>query len=435
MYSALSKKPNKFEGHQPKLDIYRKAPPPQDGTFKFKSKFHGMIRDVDGKWYETNEFSIGYTQWGDKGPICLLLHGVPTNRNAKFPIQELLSPFCRTISIDMLGMGGDDEDGNPSTSMPQLYGKREGMSIFDGKPDDPSAWDWINDCDYIHDLMNDLYSGEKWFFQADDWGGGILSQYIAKYPTDLLGSIWVDPIAFDGYPVNEIQAFGRAAMIPREDVCDDCGNVQEEDVKFKTLMGAADQTMVQIFKTMVERQEVYNQYSLKEITRAYVENDYERSKSKDGEDANSLTLKLKYDNMRTLCERAARLEPAQLLPFDCSLNPKGVDYSKFRGHACVLWSRREKMMPSAQKWRFKSVLTNAQSVEIHTIDNSDHFLETDQPAQVAENMYSFISNVVGLGKMGDICLGLDPLVLWKGDERQMIEDLRKLWKIGEECEC
>ena len=49
MYSALSKKPNKFEGHQPKLDIYRKAPPPQDGTFKFKSKFHGMIRDVDGK--------------------------------------------------------------------------------------------------------------------------------------------------------------------------------------------------------------------------------------------------------------------------------------------------------------------------------------------------------------------------------------------------
>ena len=69
------------------------------------------------------------------------------------------------------------------------------------------------------------------------------------------------------------------------------------------------------------------------------------------------------------------------------------------------------MMPSAQKWRFKSVLNNAQTVEIHTIDESDHFLETDQPAQVAETMYSFISNVVGLGKMGDICLGLDPLVL------------------------
>jgi len=42
-------------------------------------------------------------------------------------------------------------------------------------------------------------------------------------------------------------------------------------------------------------------------------------------------------------------------------------------------------------------------------------------------MVSFMSNVVGVGKMGDICLGFKGI--WKGDERQMIKELRKLWKI------
>jgi pimeloyl-ACP methyl ester carboxylesterase len=426
MYNALSKKPNKFEGHKPRLDIYRKASPPKDGVFKFKSKFHGFVRDENKEWKETNEFQIGYTQWGDKGPVCLLLHGVPTNRNAKLPIQELLSPFCRTIAIDMLGMGGDSEDGNPSTSMPQLYGMREGMSIYSGKPDDPSAWDWVHDSDYIHELMTSLYPGEKWFFQADDWGGGILSHYIDQHPEDLLGAIWVDPIAFDGYPVNEIQAFGRASMIPRTNETDENGNLQEDTI-FKMAMGAADQTMVQIFKTMVFDPTKYNQYKLKEITRAYVDNDYERSRSKEGEDANSLTLRLKYDNMRTLCERAARLEPALLLPYDEKLNPKGVNYSKFNGYACVIWAGQDNMMNSAQKWRFKAVLNNAKAVDIQTIDNAGHFVETDQPERVAESMFSFMSNAVGVGEMGDICLGFKDI--WKGDERDMIKDLRKLWKM------
>lgn len=180
MYQALSHPPNKYEGHKVRLDIYRKSSPPRDGKFEFTSKFHGYVRRGDGNFVETNRFSIGYTEWGDKGPPILLLHGVPTNRRAKLPIQELLSPFARTVAIDMLGMGGE------GTSMPQFYGKREGKSIYDGKPDDASAWDWVHDCEYIHQFMAAKFPGEKFFFQADDWGGGILSHYVAQYPDELL---------------------------------------------------------------------------------------------------------------------------------------------------------------------------------------------------------------------------------------------------------
>ena len=421
MYSALSHPPNKFEGHKPRLDIYRKPSPPKDGIFKFTSEFDGMIRQKDGSFKSTNKFQIGYTQWGDRGPVVLLLHGVPTNRLAKLPIQELLSPFCRTIAIDMLGMGGEE------TSKPQLYGQNKQMSVYDGTPDDPKAWDWINDCSYIKKLMMTIYPGERFFFQADDWGGGILSHYIDLYPNDLLGAIWVDPIAFDGYPVSEIQAFGRAAMIPRENVLDENGEIVEgmDDILFKQLLGSADQTMVQIFKTMVFDPNKYNQYNLRNIKKGYVDTDYERSKWKDGEDATSLTLRLKYDNMRTLCERAAVLSPSLLFPYDKNKNPKGVDYSKYKGKALVIWGGQDNMMPENQKWRFKNVLYNA-SVEINTIDNAGHFVETDQPERVAEAMISFMTNVVGINGLADVCLGFGRI--WKGDEREMIKDLRNLLK-------
>ena len=229
MYEALSCSPNKFEGHAVRSDVYRKSSLPIDGVFKFKSKFHGWIKDKE-EYLLTNNFQIGYTEWGDKGPIILLLHGVPTNRRAKLQIQELLSPFCRTIAIDMLGMGGEE------TSLPQMYGVTEKLSIYDGNPDDPKAWDWVNDTEYIMELMQKKYHGEKFFFQADDWGGGILSHFIDKYPNATYGPIWVDPIAFDGYPVSEIQAFGRASMIPRE-------NVKDEDGNFKVKEKAASKSV------------------------------------------------------------------------------------------------------------------------------------------------------------------------------------------------
>ncbi len=67
----------------------------------------------------------------------------------------------------------------------------------------------------------------------------------------------LDPIAFDGYPVNEIQAIGRASMIP---------DTPEADAMSAGAFGAFDQTLVQIYKTMVYDPNVYNQYNLRRIT-------------------------------------------------------------------------------------------------------------------------------------------------------------------------
>ncbi len=129
----------------------------------------------------------------------------------------------------------------------------------------------------------------------------------------------MDPIAFDGYPVNEIQAIGRASEIP---------NTQEGDAQYAMLFAAFDQTLVQILKSMVYDPSKYNQYNLRYLTFPYIDVDYERNNHSDGitDVAKSTTMRLKLHNMRVLSDRAAILSPALLLPHHPKLNPKGIHY-------------------------------------------------------------------------------------------------------------
>lgn len=405
-YDAFSHSPNIDNGHESNHNIYRYGGKPNHGKYKYESPFSGYIKDeISKQYFLNNQFEIAYTQWGDKGPIVILLHGVPSNRYLYFPIQKRLSPFCRTISIDMLGMG--------ESSKPRYYGKigKENNSIND-------PWDWIFDTDYINKLMEELYPNEKYFFVADDWGGGILSHFSAKYNDKLLGQIYIDPIAFDGYPVSEIQAIGRASQIPVVD------NEQDTDVMFKQAMGTADQLMVQIFKTMTYDPNVWNQYSLRAIKHPYFDVDYERSKHDKGEDATSLTLRLHWEALRVLADRAAILSPALLLPYDGIKNPKGVKYENVTVPTLVLWGDKDNMMPAQQVYRFKWALKNSQ-VQVTMVPEAGHFAGTDQPNYVSSSIIDFISRIAGKDKLADIFLGFDGI--WKGDEEDLIKDLRIIY--------
>ncbi len=412
MYDALSHPVNIDEGHEPNLNIYRDGGNPTHGIYKYKSPFSGYIKNSN-QYLVTDEFDIAYTQRGNKGPLVLLLHGVPSNRYLYFPIQKRLAPFCRTIAIDMLGMG--------ESSKPRFYGKVKDNPTNTNKTTKSTnePWDWIFDTDYIDKLMDTLYPGEKFYFVADDWGSGISSHYAAKFDkTRLLGFIQIDPIAFDGYPVSEIQAIGRASQIP---VVDKDG---VDDVLFKQAMGSVDQTMVQIFKTMTYNPNVWNQYSLRAIKHPYFDVDYDRSKYKDGEDATSLTLRIKWEALRVLTDRSAILSPALLLPYDKKKNPKGVDYSNITVPTLILWGNMDNMMPTQQLYRFKWSMKNAE-VTLIKVPLAGHYAGTDQPNFVSASILDFVSRVSGKESMGDVFLGFDGI--WKGDEKEMIKDLRIIY--------
>ena len=404
-YDAYSHPSNIDKGYEPRPSIYRDGGDFKHGMFKFTSPFYGVIFDDNNKRIETNNFEIAYSIKGNKGPVVLMLHGVPSNRKLYYPLQRRMSPFCRTICIDMLGMG--------ESSKPQMYGDKVNKTLLNkhnlvpgkGAAQGTKPWDWINDCFYIKELMNSLFSNEKFVFIADDWGSGINSHFAARYNNLLLAFIQIDPIAFDGYPVSEIQAIGRASVIKDND-------------QFKMAMGGIDQTMVQIFKTMVHNPDtVWNQYSLRAIKGTYIDTDYDRT------GADSLTLSLKFDAIRVLTDRSAILAPDLLLPYHKTKNPKGVDFSKITVPSLILWGSYDSMMPWAQLYRFKYALENSR-VQIESIPDAGHFAATDQPDYVVESILNFLHRELGKDVLADIFLGLTGI--WKGDEELLIRDLRKI---------
>ena len=393
MYNAMSHPPNPFMGNEPR-DIYRKVRAPRHGKYRVTLPYSGMIHN--GKeWKKTNIAEIAYTLWGDKGPIVAFLHGVPTNRRQWYPIQKRVASFCRTISFDMLGMG--------ESSMVRKYGEGQNTGIN-------NAWDWVNDCGYVEQLMTGLFGNERFVFVADDWGAGINIHYAAKYNDRLLALVQLDPIAFDGYPVNEIQAIGRASMI-------------EDEKQFAMAMGSVDQTMVQIFKTMVHDPSKYNQYNLRHIIFPYVDTDYERNKSKHGEDATSLTMRLHHQALRVLADRAAILSPSLLLPYSND-NPKGVMYNKITVPTLIMWGAQDNMMPAGQAYRYPWVMPNSR-VSISMIPDAGHFAGTDQPVIVASTLLNFLNRELGLDALADAFLGFDGI--WKGDEEELLRDLRNIY--------
>ena len=403
-YSALSHPPLRAAGNAPDHSIYRSQGVPEYGAFRFRAPAEGLLQIGGAHSAETDwsdDFEIAWTKMGNKGPLVLFLHGVPTNRLQWEEVQGQVSRFCETISIDMLGMG--------ESSKPRLYGRKD-------NPAPNSMWHWINDVDYIEKLMQQKYPGRPFIFIADDWGSGIASHYAARHNNRLHALVHMDPIAFDGYPVNEIQAIGRASEIP---------GTPQGDAQFALLFAAFDQTLVQILKSMVYDPSRYNQYNLRYLTFPYMDVDYERNGKHDGIDdvARSTTMRLKLHNLRVLSDRAAILSPSLLLPYHPDHNPHGVQYQNITVPALIMWGEFDNMMPAAQTQRFAHVL-GTDDVQITYIPRAGHFPATDNPDCVADTLINFIRRVMGRQALADIYVGNQGI--WKGDERQMIEELRVL---------
>ncbi|MEX2515574.1 MAG: alpha/beta hydrolase [Gammaproteobacteria bacterium] len=407
LYEALSHSPARNNNYQADLGIYRSAGEPEYGRYSYKAPAKGLVKAANSDGNETiltDDFEIAYTRIGDKGPIVLFLHGVPTNRRQWEDVQALAGRFCRTISIDMLGMG--------ESTMPRMYGRSDDS-------DPLTQWHWVNDTDYVEKLMQSMFPGEKFVFVADDWGSGIASHYAAKYNERLLALVHMDPIAFDGYPVNEIQAIGRASGIP---------NTPDGDQLFQQMFGDFDQRLVQILKSMVHNRHVFNQYNMRSLAFPYVDVDYERNGKNDGvsDVAYSNTMQLNFHNIRVLSDRAAMLAPSLLLPYCAKNNPNGVAYENITVPALIMWGEYDNMMPAAQTQRFANVLGSS-DVQITYIPRSGHFPGNDNPVFVADTVVNFVRRIVGRENMADIYMG--NWGIWKGDESEVVKDLRQVYDI------
>lgn len=403
------------------------AVPINDEEYEYSRKNKTIIRK---KW--TNVFKIHYIRYGSDGPLVLQHHGVPTNLRQKLETTYLIGKFCRVVAIDFLGMG--------ESSMPRWYGKKDeleqmeqegsikilkdndgyllGIESTDMKlhsvpwKEDFQSWYWHEDIRYIKLLMNVLNNNEKFYYESDDWGSGPCAHYAATYPQDLYGSIFIDPIILDSYPVKEIEAIGRGIMV--------------DDWTYGLLFSGSDQTMWQIYKTMVHKNDtVYDQFTLKDIIYPYAFVDYENGPS-------SVTMGVKYHNLHVLSERASILSPALLLPKGTQgRSVLGVAYDNFSSPVCVIWGMNDNMMSAQSAQRLSNIIRNV-SVDVNYVPNAGHFASTDDPYHVAETILNFIRGNSRWNKtkgtqypaLAQAFIGYF-IPRWKGDEKHVLKELNK----------
>lgn len=408
LYQLVANPPNYLIGNRPQVDKYFSPDYPElklDQVLDYKEdpttkSVTGKVRVQDDprvKRSPTGKVEIAFTARGDQGPVILFLHGVPTNRRQYYPIMERLSSFARCIAIDMLGMG--DSQVNRDWVVKNNSKKGENWRF--------RTWLWEYDVEYIHRLVRALYGPTQFVMVADDWGGGVLFHYAARYPKDLLNQIYIDPVALDGYPVNEIQAIGRAAVLP--------------DSEFKKAMGSFDQTAIQIYKTMVyQPSQVWNQYTYRWIMEPYVNVNYVQEYSS--------TMGLKWNNLRNLSDRAYVLGGPQLLPYHPEKNPLGVKFRQYQSNALFLWGAEDNMMPEAQRHRLRYLIRvatqNRVRVDTRQIPQAGHFAGLDQPELIPAEIMDYLLAEHPYQRFGDIFLGFEETRIWKGDENQIREELR-----------
>ena len=427
-FKAYNLTPNRFHGHDPRPQIYGDEPVFEKGEMFFKPKDGSMglvptIPQSDlygvelGKvpTKEAKEFRIHYVivypksfekmtvEEKSKMLVFCLLHGVPTQGNQKYETARTLGKFGVVIIPDMLGMGESDQI--------HEYGATNTNAIEGRK--DHQKWDWKHDVEWVHKLMTEHVPGEygtskKFVFQADDWGAGIAIHYAAAENTSLEMLILVNPIFLDGYYVREIGAIGRASKLAADD-----------PKKFMDLFSAADQTIIQIEKLMIFNRDKMNQYTERDFIGPYADTDYQS-----GRDAQHMGLN--YWNLQTLADRSSRLAPRQLLPFHTGKDGLdwGVHYENIKVPVELIWGMKDQMMPPTQLDRGEYVFRNTH-VGITEIDNADHFCEWDRPAAVSRAMLRAVRRELGKNRI-PIFLGNEGVM--KGDEEDMVEELRKLYK-------
>lgn len=358
---------------------------------KKRGVFVPIVGEFGHKTIETTSIDIAYTRMGDRGPPMVFLHGVPANRHQWWPVQKRCASFARTLALDVLGMG---ESSKPLNHPEHLL-------------------DWVYHTPYVFDVIQKVFGDTPVMLVADDWGAGVAQHFAARYPDTVFALVLQDPIAFDGYPVSEYQAVGRdlyqgvrAAQNNTDAPLAVDKQGQLRPGAFAQAAAAFDQTLVQMFKTMVHNPDsVYNQYSLRTLKGTYVDVNYERLQNVDrvserkagiaGEDWTSLTGRVNHHAIAMLAILASRLAPAQLLPYDAQRNPRGVMFQRLTMPVMVLWGAYDNMMPATQVHRFALALQHSAFVHTHLVPDAGHFAATDNPIDVSEQLVSFLSQLVG----------------------------------------
>ncbi len=136
-----------------------------------------------GTHAQAGTYRLFYRQWGEQGPVVVLIHGIPTHSHLWHTVAPTLAQNHRVIAIDLLGYGQSEAGPIEALTLPAQ-------------------------AEHILALLDTLGVARA-HFVGHDLGGGIVQILAVDYPNRVLSIALTDGVCFSNWPVPEVVAMRR----------------------------------------------------------------------------------------------------------------------------------------------------------------------------------------------------------------------------------
>ncbi len=275
------------------------------------------------------DLEINIEKQGDSGPALLMVHGIPTNSRLWRHAQGMLSDRYQTYAMDMVGYGQSD------------------------MPLDKFQHTLTNQAEAIRAVIEGLGLKGEVILVAHDHGGGAAQIMASKYCDHISRLVLINPVAWDYWPVLEVEAFSALVGAP-DDVLQMAMGQAAAGFHALLLMGSHDKT--------------------------------------------AFTDKNVKENYLSFWARGPGLTGFKSLVHVCSeptnAETMGVDHSKITCPTMVCWAVNDAWMPVESGRRLKAAIAGPTRFE--TIERAGHYVLEDRPDVVAELIDDFVTEWEGV---------------------------------------
>ena len=274
------------------------------------------------------KLEINIEEQGKGDQTLLMVHGIPTNARLWRHVQDHLKDKYRTLAMDMVGYG--------QSSMPL----------------DDFEHTLTNQAEAIKGVIEGLGLKGKVILVAHDHGGGAAQIFASKYCDYISRLILINPVAYDYWPVLEVEAFN--------------GLVGASDEVLAQQMPLAVAQFAQLMRTGSHDKIAFTDKNVKE--------NYLCHWGRDG-----LTG---FKSLIKICSQPSNAETL------------GVDHSKITCQTAVVWALHDAWMPTESGKRLKKDISGP--VRFQIIERAGHWVQEDRPDVVADYIDDFVTEWDGV---------------------------------------
>ncbi len=273
--------------------------------------------------------NINIEHMGKSGQAILMVHGIPTNARLWRHVQGHLEDRYQTYAMDMIGYGQSD------------------------MPNDDLQYTFANQAEAIKGVIDGLGLKGKVVLVGHDHGGGVCQVFASKYCDYISRLVLINCVAFDYWPVLEVEAFN--------------GLIGADDETLGMAMGQAAAGFAGLLRTGSYDKIAFTDQNVKQNYLCH----WARGPGLTG-----------FKSLIKVCSEPSNKE---------TMN---VDHSKITCPTMVCWALHDAWMPAESGRRLKKAIAGPTRFQI--IERAGHYVPEDRPDEVANLIDDFITEWEGV---------------------------------------